>query len=172
MVEEVKEASYSEAEEEVEENGGKVELSVKTPLNVIIDPFVHSKKYYLCLVALGVKVAEAERIIDRKHGKVYAWRNRSPYFWQVENFILEHKEEYRQQASQMFLNMISTNVLIGIKMLTEKAMEWDKLDKTDKQYVWEAMKMVSGAIGMRHVAAREDKESYEDTIKRLRDGGS
>jgi hypothetical protein len=136
-----------------------------TPLLEILDGFTPAKRKYLCLRMLGIRQAEAERLIDRKNGKVYAWRSHSPQFAAVEAYLLQNRDEYRPQALDVYLDTISTNALLGIANMVEKITDWDDLKKEDKPYVWEACKLVSSLTGIKDKRAPSNKDSRPKTYE-------
>uniref|UniRef100_A0A6M3JZP2 Terminase n=1 Tax=viral metagenome TaxID=1070528 RepID=A0A6M3JZP2_9ZZZZ len=158
-----------EAEELVEETAPPFVIEKNTPFVEIINQFSMIKRTYFCFFMFGLKTAEIERLLGRKDGKVYDWRSRDKRFVPAENYLAQHREEYYQQAVSSFLRMIGANTLVGVKILTDKIWKWDELDKIDKQYVWEACKMMlniarGGGLGR----LDEPVEAYEAQIKRLR----
>ena len=165
--ENIQEVPQEDIEELLEDTKPVVLPPKGTRLQDILDEFTPAKRKFLCLIMLGIRKSEAERMIGRKAGKVYAWRAHSAQFAAVEQFLMQNRDEYRPQALQVYLEVISRNALLGIAGMTEKVLDWDNLKKEDKPYVWEACKMVSGLTGIkdkRPLPGSESPKSYEDFI--------
>lgn len=110
-------------------------------LEELLHPCNEAQKTYLSLRTRGIDVHDAMRFSNRQPQTGRVWRLDDPYFKELEEYLIEHRDIYISQAEKAFTSRL---VLLdeGLMRLAEKITEWDTQKESDKKWIIKACEVL------------------------------
>ena len=134
-------------------------LAVVKTLEEHLSPFTKGQRMYLIYRVLGMYNSEALAAAKRKNTSERVWRYAVKGFRETTTYLVECKDQFRDEALSLLLREVAVRVLSGWVDLALKIEDWANLPKEDKQYVSMASKMF-----IQHLVPKFEGGSYDELI--------
>ena len=129
----------------------------------LVAPYPKPKREYLYFILMGKGIGEALRLVNRDPNLVNVWRADDLYFKELEAYLRENIEVYREQAYSSYISELATyaDEFISDLLVYYHEHKLEEIPTRLLPYIWKASERV-------RPTKPGEPESYDEIILKRR----